>query len=54
MAGMAPPGEEVLVQAFVPEPTIERFAERILGGFARCDVVPVEIVVLNCKSMDFI
>ena len=34
--------EDVLVEAFVTEPAVERFDEGVLHRFARLDVVPVE------------
>ena len=44
---MAEVPKEVLVQTFIPEPTIEGFAERVLGRLARGNVMPVEIMVLS-------
>ena len=32
--------EQVLVQAFVPEPTVEAFHKPVLLRLTRCDVVP--------------
>lgn len=39
-------GEEVLVEAFIAQPTIEAFHEAILHGLARRDVVPRHGLVL--------
>ena len=44
---MAEVPEDVLVQAFIPEPTIECFAERVLGRLAWGNVMPVEIAILD-------
>jgi len=46
-AGGASVAKDVLIQAFVPEPTIEGLAEGILGGLAWGNVVQVEITVLS-------
>ena len=46
LAGMAQPGEEVLVQAFVAEPAVEALHEAVLHGLARRDVVPLDMALL--------
>jgi hypothetical protein len=46
LAGMAQPDEEVLVQAFVPEPAVEALHEAVLHGLARRDVVPLDMALL--------
>ena len=39
--------EQVFVQALVAEPADEAFRKRILCGFPRCDVVPLDLGVLR-------
>jgi len=40
-------GEQCLVQAFIPQPTVEAFHESILLRLAGCDVVPLDAPVLG-------
>ena len=42
LAGMAVAAEEVLVEAFVAQPAVERLDEAVLHRFARRNVVPVD------------
>ena len=42
LAGMAQAGEQVFVQAFVPEPSVEAFDQAVLHRFSRSDVVPLD------------
>ena len=46
MAGMAQRREQVLVQAFVPQATIEALHEAVLHRLSRCDVVPFNLPIL--------
>lgn len=39
-------GEQMLVEAFVPQPTIEGLDKAVLGWLAGCDVVPFDTVIL--------
>lgn len=39
--------EQGLVQQFVPHPPVEGFHEPVLHGFAGCDVVPVDGMILR-------
>lgn len=42
MTSMAEVGEEMLVEAFVPQPTVEALDQPILHGLARRDIVPLD------------
>ena len=46
LARLRQAGEQVLVEAFVPQPTIEGLDKAVLGWLAGRDVVPVDTVVL--------
>ena len=46
MAGMAQGREQVLVEAFVPEPSVEALDEAVLHRFTRRDVVPFHLAIL--------
>ena len=46
VSGVAQAVEQVLVQAFVSEPTDEAFAEAILHRLAGRDVVPADAAIL--------
>lgn len=51
VAGMAQTGEQVLVQAFVPQAAVEALNEAVLHGFAGRDVVPFDLpVLLPCQD----
>jgi hypothetical protein len=43
---MAQAGEQVLVEAFVPQATVEALDEAVLHRFAGSDVVPFDLPVL--------
>ena len=45
-AGLRQCPEEVLIEAFIAEARVERFDEPVLRGFARCDVMPFDTVLL--------
>ena len=46
VAGMAQAGEQMLVEALVPQAAVEALDEAVLHGFARRDVVPFDLSVL--------
>lgn len=46
VTGMAQAGEQVLVEALVPQAAVEALDEAVLHGFAGCDVVPFDLPVL--------
>ena len=46
LAGMSQAGEQVLVEAFVPQSTVEALDKAVLHGPARRDVVPFDLPVL--------
>lgn len=46
LPGMSIVGEQVLIQAFIPQPAVEAFHEDVLHWLARCDVVPFDPDVL--------
>lgn len=46
VASMAQAGEQVLVEAFVPQMTVEVLDEAVLHRFAGRDVVPFDLSVL--------
>ena len=46
LAGMAVTPEQMLVQTFIAQPTVERFNEAVLHRFARRDVVPLDAALL--------
>jgi len=46
LAGMAVAGEQVFVQAFVTQSSIEAFDEAVLHRIARLDVMPFDTTVL--------
>jgi hypothetical protein len=46
-ASFAQPVEQVFVEAFIPQPAIERFHERILRRFSRGNVVPFDPDLLH-------
>src|SRR5215475_10567751 len=45
-AGLGEIGEQVLVEAFVAQPAVERFDEAVLARLAGRDVVPFDAMVL--------
>ena len=45
-AGMAQRREQVFVQALLTHPPVEAFHQTVLHGFARGDVVPVNLAIL--------
>ena len=47
IAGFAGPVEQVLVETFVPKPSVERLDERILRRLAGGDIVPFDSCVLR-------
>lgn len=56
-AGLRQIGEQVLVEALVAQPTVERLNEAVLHRLARCDVVPFDATFLlprkNCGEFLF-
>ena len=51
VAGVAQAGEQVLVQAFIPQTTVEALDEAVLHRFAGRDVVPFDLpVLLPCQD----
>jgi hypothetical protein len=47
LAGLGEPVEQMLVETFVAQPSIKTLDEGVLGGLARCDVVPFDTAVLS-------
>lgn len=46
LTSMAIAGEEMLVQALVPQPPVEAFDKAVLHRLSRCDVVPLDVTIL--------
>ena len=46
LAGLVQVGEQMLVEALVPQSAVEALDEAILHRLARCDVVPFDAVLL--------
>lgn len=45
-AGFDQAREQMLVEAFITQPAVEGLNESVLGGFARCDVMPLDPALL--------
>ena len=46
LAGMTVAGEQMLVEALIPEPAIEALDEAVLHRLSRCDIVPLDAAIL--------
>ena len=46
-AGIAQCAKQRFVEAFVSQFAVEAFYEAVLLGLARCDIVPINIILLN-------
>ena len=47
MAGIGQRAEERFIEAFVSELAVKAFNEAVLLGFSRCDIVPINVSLLN-------
>lgn len=46
IAGIPQVVEQVFVQTLIPHPAVEAFHKTVLHGFARRDVVPINLAVI--------
>ena len=47
MTGVGQRAEERFIEAFISQLAVKAFNEAVLLGFSRCDIVPINVSLLN-------